>query len=433
MQNRVFVLDAKKKPLSPCHPARARELLKKGKAAVYRREPFTIILKEEKPEAEPQLLRLKVDPGAKTTGLALVLYGKRGARVIWAAELEHRGEQIKAKMLKRRQWRRSRRHRRCRYRPPRFDNRTGRPNGWLPPSLQSRVDNVQTWVTRLRGFAPVSALSVELAKFDTQRMTNPEIKGIKYQHGTLRGYDVRQYLLEKWRYECAYCGAKGVPLEIEHIIPKSRGGSDRVGNLTVSCVPCNQDKGNQTAAEYGFSEMQEQAKGSLGDVAVVNSTRWHIYDILKATDLPVEVGTGSRTKFNRHRQDYPKAHWIDAACVGKSGSNVYLNPDMRILLVEAMGRGSRQMCLMDRYGFPRTKPKQHKEVHGFRTGDLVRAVVPEHLKTGGTRYGRVSIRSSGAFRVGKADGINWRYCKLIQRNDGYQYTRKERGAHSSQG
>ena len=42
---RVFVLDANQQPLMPCHPARARELLSKGKAAVYRRYPFTIILK----------------------------------------------------------------------------------------------------------------------------------------------------------------------------------------------------------------------------------------------------------------------------------------------------------------------------------------------------------------------------------------------------
>lgn len=431
MQIRVFVLDAKKKPLSPCHPARARELLKKGRAAVYRREPFTIILKEEKPDAEVQPLRLKVDPGSETTGLALVLDRQNGAQVIWAAELQHRREQIRVKMLRRRQWRRNRRHRKCRYRPPRFDNQTGRPDGWLPSSLQSLVDNVETWVARLCGFAPVSALSVELAKFDTQRMVNPDIEGIECQHGTLRGYDVRQYLLEKWGYQCTYCGVKEVPLEIEHISPKSRGGSDRIGNLTVSCIPCNREKGNQTAAEYGFPEMQEQAKDSLRDIAAVNSTCWHIYDILKATGFPVETRTGSRTKFNRHKQNYPKAHWIDAACVGKSDGDMHLDTNMQILLIEAAGRGSRQMCLMGRYGFPRTKPKQYKEVHGFRTGDLVRAVVPEQLKTGGTHYGRVSIRSSGSFRIGRMDGINWQYCELIQRNDGYKYTR--RGAPSSQG
>lgn len=431
MQNRVFVVDKNGKPLMPCHPARARELLKKGRARVYRREPFTIqILDRTREESKVQPIRLKIDPGAKTTGIALVSFGQNGQKVIWAAELVHRGRWIKAKMSKRRQWRNSRRSRKTRYRKPRFKNRK-RSEGWLPPSLQSRVDNIEGWVKRLRGYAPIAALSVELAKFDTQKMRNPDILGVEYQRGTLFEADAWEYLLEKWGRKCAYCGAKDVPLEKEHIVPRARGGSNRISNLCPSCRKCNQKKGSRTAKEFGHPEVQAEAKKPLRDAAVMNATRWKVFEVLKDTGLLLEVGTGARTKYNRKQQGYSKAHWVDAACVGKSGADVFLDPDMQILRIRATGRGSRQMCSMDEYGFPRTGPKRVKEVHGFRTGDMVRAVVPDHLKTFGVHLGSVSIRAKGSFRVGKVDGISWKYCELIQRNDGYEYT-KGGSANSSQ-
>ncbi|MEQ9483930.1 MAG: RRXRR domain-containing protein [Coleofasciculus sp. F4-SAH-05] len=91
--SKVFVLDTNRQPLNPIHPGRARMLLSQGKAAVFRQYPFTLILKQEvtSPKVEP--LRIKIDPGAKTTGLALV-NDSTGA-VIWAAELQHRGFQIR--------------------------------------------------------------------------------------------------------------------------------------------------------------------------------------------------------------------------------------------------------------------------------------------------------------------------------------------------
>ncbi len=226
---KVFVLDTNKQPLAPCHPARARQLLGKGKAAVYCRYPFTIILKREVKEADSQPFRLKIDPGSKTTGMAILNY--RTGEVVWAAELQHRGWQIKSALDSRRAIRRSRRNRKTRYRKPRFNNRR-RPKGWLPPSLMSRVYNIETWVARLRRYCPITAISLELVRFDTQAMVNPEISGIEYQQGELFGYEVREYLLEKFGRKCAYCGAENIPLQVEHIIPKTCGGSNRVSNLT---------------------------------------------------------------------------------------------------------------------------------------------------------------------------------------------------------
>lgn len=69
MKNRVLVLSNTRKPLMPCHPARARKLLSKGRAAVYRLAPFTIIL-HHRDDGDVQPIEFKVDPGSKTTGLA---------------------------------------------------------------------------------------------------------------------------------------------------------------------------------------------------------------------------------------------------------------------------------------------------------------------------------------------------------------------------
>jgi 5-methylcytosine-specific restriction endonuclease McrA len=236
----VFVVDTEHKPLSPCHPARARLLITSGKAAVWRRYPFTIILKRVISAAHPDPLRMKIDPGSKTTGLALV--NDVTGQVVWAAELEHRGHRIRDALLARRAIRRGRRQRHTRYRPARFANRR-RGDGWLPPSLESRVSNVLTWVARLRRWCRVGALSLELVKFDTHLLQNAEISGVKYQQGELAGYEVREYLLEKWGRRCAYCGATNVPWQVEHIVPKIRGGSNRVSNLTMACKPCNDAKG----------------------------------------------------------------------------------------------------------------------------------------------------------------------------------------------
>ena len=424
MVQRVFVLDTHRKPLSPCHPARARELLRRGKAAVFRRVPFTIILKYV-PEGEPTPVWVKLDPGSRTTGIALTMRRHSKDEVVWAAELEHKGLEVKAKLDKRRAVRRNRRGRKTRYRPARFLNRR-RKEGWLPPSIESRVGNVVSWINRFRRWAFVGGIAMELVKFDTQAMQNPEISGTEYQRGTLFGYEVREYLLEKWERRCAYCGAENVPLEIDHIVPRSRGGSDSVSNLTLACHNCNQKKGNRPVEEFlrrkpeVLEKVLAQAKAPLRDAAAVNATRFALLERLRAMGLPVECGTGGRTKYNRTAQNYPKAHWIDAACVGESGSAVRLTASMGILSIKAVGRGSRQMCRMDRYGFPRTGPKVARTVHGFRTGDLVRAVVPKG-RSAGTHTGYAAVRASGSFRIGNADGVSWRHCRLLQRGDGYRY------------
>jgi 5-methylcytosine-specific restriction endonuclease McrA len=400
----------------PCRPSRAKELLKAGKAAVFRRYPFTIILKAPTGK-ETQPVAFKTDPGSKVTGVALVADFKRGKEVIWAAEIEHRGQQVRDALLARRALRRGRRYRKCRYRASRFLNRRRR-EGWLPPSLESRVSNIETWFSRIRRVCPVSSASMELAKFDTQRMENPEISGVEYQRGELQGYEVREYLLEKWGRKCAYCGAENVPLEIEHITPKSRGGSDRVSNLTLACRSCNEAKGKKTAEEFGHPEVQAKAEAPLKDAAAVNATRWAIFEKLKSTGLPVECGTGGRTKFNRVKLGLPKAHWIDAACVGASGASVRV-PALKPIRIKAVGHGRRQRCRTDAFGFPKAHAKRAKTFLGWKTGDVARAVIPNG-KYAGVVVGRVMIRHRPLFRIGKVD-VHPKYLVRIHRADGYEY------------
>ena len=107
-------------------------------------------------------------------------------------------------------------------------------------------------------------------------------------------------------------------MEIEHINPRSRGGSNRISNLTLSCRPCNEKKGNQTASEFGHPEVEAQAKKPLRSAAAVYATRWEIWRRFEATGLMVEIGTGGRTKYNRRQRNLPKTHWLDAVCVGES-------------------------------------------------------------------------------------------------------------------
>jgi 5-methylcytosine-specific restriction endonuclease McrA len=425
--NSVFVLDTTKKPLTPCHPARARALLRAGKAAVWRTVPFTIILKVAMPEAVVKPISCKIDPGSKHTGLALV---DTDGRVLFAAELEHRGQAIKARLDSRRSLRRGRRARNTRYRAARFDNRV-RPEGWLPPSLQHRVETTMTWVNRFRRWCSIEEIAVERVKFDMQLMRNPEISGVEYQRGELQGYEVREYLLEKWGRKCAYCSAENTPLQIEHIHPKAKGGSNAVSNLTLACDPCNKKKGTLDIAVFlktkpeQLKKIMAQAQRPLKDAAAVNATRNKLFTELLKTGLPVETGTGAQTKFNRTRLDYPKAHWIDAAAVGDSGATVTLDPELKPLLIKAMGHGTRQTVRTDKYGFPCAKAKTSKMVNGIKTGDLISLVQTKGKYIGAFRSRVTAIKNASNFLSislnGKQTWFSSKLATIIQKNDGYSY------------
>ena len=436
----VFVLDKRKKPLMPCSEKRARKLLRSGRARIHRLVPLVIRLIDlEVSGCTVQPVRIKLDPGSKFTGIAVTRESRRSdnetgevkttVHVLSLFELQHRGRQISEALTARRSMRRRRRGN-LRYRAPRFLNRGNKVKGWLAPSLQHRVDTTVAWVKRLRKWCPVFSIAQELVRFDMQSIDNPEISGVEYQQGTLQGYEVREYLLEKWGRKCAYCGAEHTPLNIDHIHPKAKGGSNRVSNLTLACVPCNTKKGARDVSEFlardpkRLVRIESQRKAPLRDAAAVNSTRRALFTAIKGTGLPVTTGSGGLTKYNRARLGIPKSHVLDAACVGSvSTVTGWQKPT---LAIKATGRGSYQRTLLNAFGFPRGYLTRQKSIMGFQTGDMVCADVPKGKKIG-FYVGRVAVRATGSFNIqtatGVVQGISHRHCRVIQRADGYGYSR----------
>ncbi|MFX0061536.1 MAG: RNA-guided endonuclease IscB [Candidatus Hermodarchaeota archaeon] len=391
--------------------------------------------------------------------------------------------------------RRSRRGRKCRYRPPRFDNRPrkkcvvcggntpkkekggGRKNRCrvhasapktvkrelsdrIPPSLCSRAEQTINTVKKLKKHLPITAISLEHLKFDTQLLQNPNIQGVTYQQGTLWGYEVKEYLLEKYNRTCAYCkGASQDPiLEVEHVVPNNPQqelkGTDRISNLTIACKSCNEAKGNTQPNDWleklqGSAEpldtirakyvpkVLKQLKKPLKASAFLNSTRWYILQQVQKLGMPVECGTGARTKLNRKKLGLPKRHVFDAASVGASTpEKILVNTDY-IDLWQATGRGTRQMARVNKVGFPISHRKRTKQVRGFQTGDLVCADIPKGKYTG-RWLGHVAIRSSGYFDLkglgGKRlyQGISYKYCRCLQHGDGWYYTKTPLTPHTGE-
>lgn len=385
----------------PCHPARARELLSTGRAVVHRHVPFTIRLKDRtRADSEVDGVQLRIDPGSQGAGIALTdektETDKRGDAVLVrrglvTVELRHRGEQIRHSMRQRAGYRRRRRSANLRHRAPRSDNRT-RPERWLAPSLRHRVDTTISLARRFCRYAPVTEVHVESVAFDTHSMSaGKQLKGAEYRNGTLAGTDARAFLLAIRGRVCAYCGATGVPLNIDHVHPRSRGGSGTISNLVLACVPCNQAKGSKPVAVF-LADQPERLAG------------------IRA-------------------QTRPPLH--DAAAIGEldreNGGRIVRVP-ARVLIVKATGRGSYARTTPDRFGFPRLQRARTKQHFGYVTGDLVRATVPASKWTG-TWNGRISVRARGQHSLATPTGrinVSYRNLRLLQRGDGYAYdTRQE--------
>lgn len=530
---KVAVLDTNKNVLEPCHPAVARRLLKRGLAAVWRRVPFTIILKKSVPVEQIVTgdYTLRWSPGSKVSGLAIT---DSESDVVMAADLHHQGGQITSALGTRSGFRRGRRTRNVRYRQARWSNRgrnvpvltesgwtyrsaevaegaddsqknntfnrvswaqlrdpryewerlSTKPkpnphltrkdrramhandkkvsipqkkrwrrkriehkkrarNGWIAPSLMSRVFNLETWTRRLCAVYPITELAIMHVKFDMQLMENPDIHGIEYQQGTLYGYEIRAYLLELTNRKCAYCGKGGRPLQVDHIYPKSKGGSSRPDNLTMACYVCNHKKDNLVGAELEekcgteFSKKVEAAlrksKRGLKDAAAVNTIRWKLYETLAATGLPVACETGGSMAHNRNKSGLPKTHYYDAASVGcMPNQPVNLN----VNVITAIGYGRRdnigKKFLMKAPGFVLPSEKR-AESGGFRKFDHV-----ELRKKNGEVY-RGYLNCFGKTPKGKPRNCRVKYfdpeakdprksgntslLRLLQRRDGYFYGR----------
>ncbi|MFK0109832.1 RNA-guided endonuclease IscB [Streptomyces sp. NPDC091217] len=445
--SRVFVLSKDGRPLMPCHPARARELLRKRRAVVVRQTPFVIRLKDRTlAESAVDGLQLRIDPGSKGTGLALTDEKKETGgngrvvavrRGLFSIELQHRGDQIHHTMRQRAGYRHRRRSANCRYRAPRFHNRVAA-KGWLPPSLRHRVDTTFSLANRLCRYVPVTEIHLERVAFDTHSLSaGHPLQGIEYAQGTLAGTTARAYLDAKWNSACAYCGATGVPLNIEHVRPRSRGGSNRISNLVLACVPCNQAKDNRSVESFlahrpdRLAMVLDQLKAPLRDAAAMNATQAQLAEALEVLGRPLRAWPGHLTMSNRTATGLGKTHTLDALSAGHldhEGGDAIVRFPEQVLVAKATGRGSHARTTPDRYGFPRLRRSRTKQHFGYVTGDLVRAIVPSG-RWAGTWTGRISVRAMGQHSLTTSVGrfnVRHRNLRLLQRGDGYGYrTRPE--------
>ena len=422
----VAVLGRDGRPIMPCTGKRARLLLERKRARVVRIEPFTIQLKDRSQEnCEFQDMAVKIDPGSKFTGICVARIKSVGKiAVMRLIELQHRGDVIKRKLIIRAMFRRARRQRNTRYRQARFLNRK-KPEGWLPPSLMHRVITTVNWVKRLIRRYPITELAIERVKFDMQKMQDPSIYGQKYQRGDLFEREVMEYLLERDHHQCVYCDTKIAMFEKDHVLARSRGGSNRISNLVLACHPCNQAKGAMLVSDFLKDDQDRlikilaRTRKPLKDAAAVNVTRNQLFIEMIKLGLPVEVGTGAQTKWNRSRLSIPKTHALDAACVAEL---IEIDHWKRpTLMVKCRGRGTYARTRTDKYGFPRLHASRSKTAFGFQTGDLVRVMRPKD-KT--PRVGRITIRQSGSFTIDFGAMLKtamWKHCIKLQSADGYSY------------
>ena len=435
-ENYAFVVNQNREPQAMVRADRAQWLLKTGQAAKLRHEPLVLILKKDV-RLPGRTYRLKVDPGSKYTGFAIV--DDRNT-VVYAMELHHRGEAIRMKLIKRAMLRRNRRGRKCRYREARFDNRT-RPAGWLPPSIRHRVDTTMTWINRFIRYAPITALSVEHVKFDFK-----DLKPKSKASYAVREKSIKAYLLERYHGQCVYCSSREGLKVMEHVIPRSKGGSDHLSNLVLACSKCNQAKDNDTLEVFLAKKPDVlervhklmDAPVKLKDAAAVNSSRKELVKRAEATGLPVELGTGVQTALNRERHKAAKTHWVDAACVGDTGREVLICKSMKPLYVKCMGHGNRQMTAVDKYGFPNSESKTTKSLESpvglIRTGDIVHLEVTkgkhagryseERIKAVKIKNNQVTIvvKNPKTAKTEPADLNPKAVTRLLQRNDGYRYS-----------
>lgn len=354
---KVFVIDMNNKPLMPTHSAKARILLKNKKAKVVKTEPFVIKLNYPIKNTYLQKVKIGIDDGAKEAGIAVVTENsKRKDSVVFTGTIALTNN-IKDKMESRRGFRRCRRNR-LRYRKPRFDNRVRvkcavcgknaykghdtcrlhkgtkyydkiRRGYWLPPSVKARKDYIVRVINRLNKWIPIDQIIIETGRFDLQKLIHPDISSEGYQQGPRYNKDSLKAALiaEYGRREekktiafCCYCGKENVPLEIEHIFPKGKGGTDTWHNLTLACKECNKHKGNRTPEEAGMGLLVTPLKfnqtKTLKFATQLQQGKNYLREaIYKNIGILPSFTYGQFTSWQRKKFDIPKTHINDAIVI----------------------------------------------------------------------------------------------------------------------
>ena len=435
----VFSSDGQ--PLMPTHPAKARKLMQKGRAVPHHvKGLFGIrLLDRTREQSSVQEVAVNIDPGSQTTGIAVVTDDDEdGQRTVLAAlEIKHRAFTIKATLTKRRSFRRNRRGR-IRYRAPRFDNRRRKP-GTLPPSVDSlRIDTMRV-VSIIRQMYPISSIRLERNKFDPQLMTNPDIKGVEYQRGTLFGWQVRAYVLDRDGSRCVYCRRRNVRLELDHVRPRA-SGSDCVDNLVACCRHCNIEKANQPIERFLADQpdllkriTERLQRSNLASATHINAVLPTLIRELRAYGLPLQLTDAASVSWTRQQLNVPKTHCYDAALQGQDFQIIESLPS-RVIEIRPSNGKSKQKANVDRHGTPVGQPfhdqqrlpkhlRQHKPAaaHSDRhqryghlnigTGDTI---VLNHR--GGRSIGRAVIKVRGTRVAVGQHSANIANTRIIARN-----------------
>jgi 5-methylcytosine-specific restriction endonuclease McrA len=311
---KVYVRNQDGAPLMPCTAAKARKLLRAGKARVVAHTPFTIQL-EWQCEGHVQDVTAGIDRGSHTTGLSCVGNGA----VLLATEIHHRCD-VKEKLDSRRAHRKSRRARKW-YRLLRFANRaSSKRSGRLPPSIKTNVEEVIRVIRQLP--LPVSQIVVEDVQVDIARLNNPDLRGSQYQDPTRLDENLRLACLMRDSYTCLHCGKRNCRLEAHHIVYREHGGKDTLANLLTLCERCHDrvHDGTITLSVIGVS-------GHLDQIAQRSMQgKTYLYATLGAS-LPLTTVFGYETSAFRKRRGLVKAHTTDALCVATLGSGEIVSPE----------------------------------------------------------------------------------------------------------
>jgi len=317
----VYVLNRHGKPLMPCHPAKARILLKQGKAKVVKRTPFTIQLLYGS-SGYKQPVTLGVDSGYSVIGLSAIT----DRRELFRAKVKLRTDIVRL-LSERRQYRRSRRYRKTWYRKPRFLNRR-RPEGWIPPSIQNKLDAHLKVINQVRSILPVSQINVEVAAFDIQKIKNPEISGAEYQNGPQKGFwNVREYVLHRDGHTCQHCRGKSEDrvLEVHQIVSRKIGGNSP-DNLITLCRTCHQK------VSQGKIRLNVTPPRSFKAETFMTAVRRMLVNRLKELGIRVSHTYGYITKSRRIELGLPKSHTNDAFVI--AGGKNQIRAGFEYLMVQ---------------------------------------------------------------------------------------------------
>jgi len=357
----VFVLNQDKQPLMPCTPAKARKLLRAGKARVLKRCPFTIQLGFQC-EGHVQEIRLGIDKGSHVTGMSCVGKGK----VLLSAEVHHRRD-VKEKMDNRRMHRRSRGNRKW-YRPKRFANRaSSKRSGRIPPSVKTNVEEVIRVVEHIP--LPLAHITIEDVQVDIARLNDPTLRSLRYQDPTRLDENLRIACLMRDGYTCQQCGKRGCRLEAHHIIYREHGGKDTLSNLLALCATCHHQlhEGKLTLMVQGVS-------GHLDQIAQrTMQGKSYLYATL-GKHTPLATLFGYETAAFRKARKLPKSHINDALCLATLSTREMIpEPQTNIYTIRFRPRQTRrQYHDLPRKGQGRVRYQVYEELEGFRKGDLVR-------------------------------------------------------------